>query len=167
MNGQQLGVLIDDELKFHKQTAAAIKTANRVLGVVKKSFSYFDDKNLPLIYKSLIRPHLEYGNIVWGPFYREDKMAIERVQRRATKLVPRIKHYTYGERLRELHLPSLLHCRRRGDMMFAYKLVTERLNINNDDFFRISHLTTRGHNIFFTKNMLRNCRALTHSQIES
>ena len=154
MNGQQLdqvkeekdlGVLIDDELKFHKQTAAAIKTANRVLGVVKKSFSYFDDRNLPLIYKSLIRPHLEHGNIVWGPFYKEDKMAIERVQRRATKLVPRIKHYTYEERLRELHLPSLLHRRRRGDMIFAYKLVTGRLNINKDDFFRISHLTTRGH----------------------
>ena len=154
MNGQQLdqvkeekdlGVLIDDELKFHKQTATAIKTANRVLGVVKKSFSYFDDRNLPLIYKSLIRPHLEYGNIVWGPFYKEDKMAIERGQRRATKLVPRIKHYTYEERLRELHLPSLLHRRRRGDMIFAYKLVTGRLNINKDDFFRISHLTTRGH----------------------
>ena len=94
-------------------------------------------------------------------------MAIERVQRRATKLVPRIKHYTYEERLRELHLPSLLHRRRRGDMMFAYKLVTERLNINKDDFFRISHLTTRGINKKFTKNMLRNCRALTHSQIES
>ena len=143
MNGQQLdqvkeekdlGVLIDDELKFHKQTAAAIKTANRVLGVVKKSYSYFDDRNLPLIYKSLIRPHLEYGNIVWGPFYKEDKIAIKRVQRRATKLVPRIKHYTYEERLRELHLPSLLHRRRRGDMMFAYKLVTGRLNINKDDF---------------------------------
>ena len=72
-------------------------------------------------------------------------MAIERVQRRATKLVPRIKHYTYEERLRELHLPSLLHRRRRGDMMFAYKLVTGRLNINKDDFFRISHLTTSGH----------------------
>ena len=101
MNGQQvdqvkeekdLGVLIDDESKCHKQTTAAIKTANRVLGVVKKSFSYFDDRNLPLIYKSLIRPHLEHGNIVWGPFYKEDTMAIGRVQRRATKLVPRIKH---------------------------------------------------------------------------
>ena len=99
MNGQQLdqvkeekdsGVLIDDELKFHKQTAASIKTANRVLGVVKTSFSYFDDRNLPLIYKSLIRSHLEYGNIVWGPFYKEDKMAIERVKK-GNKVSPTYK----------------------------------------------------------------------------
>ena len=75
--------------------------------------------------------------------YTIDTMAIERVQRRATKLVPRIKHYTYEEGLREVHLPSLLHRRRRGDMIFAYKLVTGQLNINKDDFFRISHLTTR------------------------
>ena len=67
-----LGVLIDDELKFHKQTADAITRANRILGVVKKSFFFFDDKNLPLIYNSLIRPHLEYGNIVWGPQGRQN-----------------------------------------------------------------------------------------------
>ena len=50
MNGQRLdqdlGVLIGDELKFHKQTAEAIRTANLILGVVKKSFSFFDDRNL-------------------------------------------------------------------------------------------------------------------------
>ena len=50
---------------------------------------------------------------------------------------------TYGERLGELHLPSLLHRSRQGDIIFVYKLVTGRLNINKDDFFRISHLTTK------------------------
>ena len=56
-----LGVLIDNELKFHKQTAAAFKRANSVLGVIKKSFTLLDVSTLPLLYKSLVRPQLEYG----------------------------------------------------------------------------------------------------------
>ena len=67
MNGKQLeqvndekdlGVLIDDELKFHKHTAAAI------LGIIRKSFALLDGVTQPLLYKSLVRPHLEYGNVV-------------------------------------------------------------------------------------------------------
>ena len=86
-----LGVLIDSELKFHKQTAAAVKKANSSLGLIKKSFALLDHKTLPLLYKSLVRPHLEYGNVAWGPFYKEDAKLVERVQRRATKVVPELK----------------------------------------------------------------------------
>ena len=68
---KDLGILIDDELKFHKQSASATKKANAILGLLKKSFSLLDKKTLPLLYKSLIRPHLEYGNVVWGPHYAE------------------------------------------------------------------------------------------------
>ena len=80
---KDLGVLVDNELKFHK--------------------------TLPLLYTSLGRPHLEYGNLVWGPFFKADSIAVERVQRRATKFVQPIKDLSYEERLRNLNLPSLLH----------------------------------------------------------
>ena len=75
----------------------------------------------------------------------EDIKAVERVQRRVTKMLPRLKEMTYDDRLRELNLPSLTHRRRRGDMIFAYKIVTGKMNMNKDDFFKISHLATRGH----------------------
>ena len=65
---KDLGVLIDDQLKFHRQTASAVKKANRVLGLVKKTFAVLDMQTLPLLYTSLVRGHLEYGNIIWGPF---------------------------------------------------------------------------------------------------
>ena len=61
--GKDLGVIIDHELKFHQQTAASVKKANRVLGIIKKSFSHLDETTLPLLYKTLVRPHLEYGKV--------------------------------------------------------------------------------------------------------
>ena len=144
-----LGVLVDDELKFHKQTSSAIKKVNGVLGMMKKSFSAFDDRNLPILYKTLIRPHLEYGNVVWGPHYMEDIKAIEKIQRRATKMVPRLKNMGYEERLRQLKIPSLAQRRRRGDMIFTYKLITGQMNITKTDFFKMS-------NIRFTSSILPN-----------
>ena len=142
---KDLGVLIDYELKFHKQTAAAIKRANSVLGHIKNSFTLLDVPALPLLYKSLVHPHLENANVIWGPYYKEDIIPIERVQRRATKLVTQYKDLPYEDRLRALNLPSLTHLRRRGDMIFTYKLMTGKTNISKDDFFTSTNVTTRGH----------------------
>ena len=61
---KDLGVLIDDQLKFPRQAASAAKKANRVLGLVKKTFAKLDKQTLPLLYTSLVRSHLEYGNII-------------------------------------------------------------------------------------------------------
>ena len=141
---KDLGVIVD-ELKFHKQISSAIKKANGVLGMMKKSCSAFDDTNLPILYKTRVRPHLEYGNVVWGPHYKEGIKAIEKIQRRATKMVPRLKHMSYEERMRQLKIPSLAQRRRRGDMIFTYKLITGQLNITKTDFFKMSNLSTRGH----------------------
>ena len=156
MNGQcleqvkqekDLGIVIDDELKFHQQTAAAIKKANGVLGVIKRSFALLDETIVPTLYKTLVRPHLEYGNVIWGPFYKEDIKAVETIQRRATRMIPTIKHLSYGRRLRELELPSLVHRRKRGDMIFTYKLLNDRLDMDKNDFFKVTNTGTRGHHM--------------------
>ena len=95
----------------------AINKANRILGLIKKSFVNLDTNNLPPLYKSLVMPHLEYGNIIWGPHYKEDQKAIEKVQKRATKL-----------------------------MIQTYKIITEKFNLNKYLFFKILRSATRGHN---------------------
>ena len=160
MNGQyledveeekDLGVLVDNELKFHKQVAAVVKNANSKLGLIKKSFARLDEDTLPLLYTSLVRSKLEYGNLIWGPFYKEDAKTVEKVQKRATKSIPTLKQLDYTDRLRKLNLPSLQHRRRRGDMIYAYKIMTEKVKIKANDIFKRTNRTLRGHDFKIQK----------------
>ena len=90
-----------------------------------------------------MRPHLEYGNVVWGPHSKQDIIALEKVQRRATKLVQPLSNLTYECKLCAL-VPSLLYRQRRGDMVFAYKLFHDEVDINKDNFFSRLSRETRG-----------------------
>ena len=80
-----------------------------------------DEEMLVLLYKSLVRPHLEYCHAVVYPQYVKHEKMLEAVQRRATRLVPKIRNKEYPERLKKLKLPSLAYRRRRGDMIEVYK----------------------------------------------
>ena len=104
---KDLGVLVDDNLKFHNHTATVIAKANSILAIINKSFVNLDANIFPMLYKSLVRPILEYGNPVWGPLFVTDQQAIEKVQRRATKMIPAIRHLSYRDCLSSLKLPSL------------------------------------------------------------
>ena len=118
---------------------------------MKRTFVELDLRTLPLIYKSMVRPHLEYGNVIWRPHYKGVQQGIEKVQRRATKLIPTIQHLPYNQRLRIMNLPSLQYRRRRGVMLQVFKLVTNKVNINMHDCFQFNKSHTRGHQYKFLK----------------
>lgn len=144
---RDLGILIDAHLKFHDHTTSVSKKANRILALIRRSFQYFDNKTFINLYKSFVRPILEYGNVIWGPHYILDQDQIEKVQRRATKLIHDLQNYTYNERLTALNLPSLKYRRTRGDMIMVYQLIHNYFNIDISDLFTTAALsTTRGHN---------------------
>ena len=143
---RDLGVLIDDQLKFREQAADAASRANRILGLIRHTFCHLDCRTLSLLYKTLVRPLIEYGNQTWGPFNMADKKLVERVQRRATKLVPEIRHFPYQERLHALGLPSLQYRRQRGDMIAMFSIMHGRVRLNKEDFFNSPRTAqTRGH----------------------
>ena len=73
------------------------------------------DKEMFLtLYKSLVRPHLEYGSSVWSVIFKKDAIQLENVQRRATKLIPNISNLSYENRLKHLGIPSLQYRTTKG-----------------------------------------------------
>ena len=142
---KDLGVYIDDKLNFNEHVSRAVTKANQTLGLIRRSFQYLDKETLCLLFKSIVRPLLEYGNTIWHPILKRDIDKIESVQRRATKLVPCLKNLPYAERLKKLDLPSLSYRRNRGDMIETYKYVTKLYDTTNPWLVLDQDSVTRGH----------------------
>ena len=87
------------------------------------------------LYKSLVRPIIEYGNVIWCPYLKKDVIAIERVQRRATRIIPNFRILTYKKRLQRLGLTTLEVRRRRGDLIQTYRILTGKDDIDPTLFF--------------------------------
>ena len=123
----------------------------------KRAFKYLDKDAMLTIYKALIRPHLEYGNIIWSPKLKKHSKALEKIQRKMTKLIPGLKDKTYHERMKILNLPSLKHRRRRGDLIETFKVINGFVKVNN--IFSLSNNLTRTNSkkIYtpFCKSLLR------------
>ena len=107
------------------------------------------------LFKSLVRPLLEYGHCVWQPMDKQLCKEIENVQRRATKQLSHLKDLTYPERLRNLKLPSLEHRRARGDMIETFKYLNGFYQTQRPTFERATTEQLRGHPMKLSKQRCR------------
>ena len=101
---------------------------------------------MKLLFTNVVRPHLEYGNVVWHPFLKHDIDLIEGVQHRATRMVPGLAKLPYEDRLRKMDLPSLAYRRNRGDAIEVYKYLHGIYRVDSSDFLPLhesASLTTR------------------------
>ena len=63
--------------------------------VIRRTYSYLTEKEFCLLYKALVRPHLESDTVIWAPRYKKDVELLEQIQRRATKQVPGLRDMEY------------------------------------------------------------------------
>ena len=110
------------------------------------------------LFTNVVRPNLEYGNVVWHPFLKQDIELLEGVQHRATRMVPGLAKLPYEERLRKMDLPSLVYRRNRGDAIEVYKYLHGIYSVDCSDLLPLhesSSLTTRGHSLKLAKRSSR------------
>ena len=95
----------DSLLLFDKHISEKVNKAYTMLGIIKRNFTHISRTCFVILYKSLVRSHLEYANSVWYPKRKVDVDKLERVQKRATKLIPELSKKSYSDRLKSLNLP--------------------------------------------------------------
>ena len=104
---KDLGILIDNRLNFDEHVAEKVHKAYSMLEVIKRNFSHMKKETFLLLYKSMVRSHLKNAGSVWSPHKISSMEELEKVQKRATKMISACKDKSYTDRLKLLKLPTL------------------------------------------------------------
>jgi hypothetical protein len=160
---KDLGVWITNTLKPSNHIAHIVQRANQTLGLIRRTFTYMDCRLMKQLFTSLVRPQLEYANVVWHPCLKKDIESLEKVQHRATRMVPGLAKLPYEERLKRMDLPSLTYRRTRGDAIEVYKYLHGIYKVDSTTMLPLeisAGMKTRGHTLKLEK---RRCRTQLRS----
>jgi len=100
-----------------------INNAYMMLGITRHNFKHLTIPTFILIYKTMVRSHIDYCSSVWAPYNTGDIEALEKVQRKTTKILPALRHLTYPDRLKACNLMTLHYRQIKGDMIETYKII--------------------------------------------
>jgi len=95
-----------------------------MLGLINRNFKHMSISTFVALFKSMVRSHLDYCCPVWSPYRKGDIEALEKVQKRATKLIPVLKDLPYKDHLKACIMSTLHYRRLRGDTIKTYKILS-------------------------------------------
>ena len=132
---KDVGVLVQHDLKVNEQCAVAVKKANCVLGQIKRSFNSRSPDVIIKAYKQYVLPHLEYCVQAWSPYLQKDIMLLEKVQKRALRLIPSLNGLSYEEKLQQMGMLSLQARREILDLVQLFKMKSGLDCLSFEDYF--------------------------------
>ena len=85
---KDIGVIFHNNLQFNSHITTTVKQRQQILSIINRSFNFIDENIMTLLYATLVRPIIEYSNVIRAPHLRKHINMLEAVQRRATRMVP-------------------------------------------------------------------------------
>ena len=153
---KDLGVTFSADMKVSEQCGIAASKGNQILGLIRRTITYKEKQLIVPLYKAIVRPHLEYCIQAWRPYRKKDIDKLERIQRRATKMIPELKDLSYESRLLQCGLTTLETRRLRGDQIEVFKIVNSYEDVDRNMFFKLKEGSrTRGHKAALVKEQCR------------
>ena len=134
---KDLGVWVESSLKPAMQCEVAARKANQMLGLITRSFHYRTKASLVPLYKTFVRPKLEFSVAAWSPWMEKDAEALEKVQKRMIRMLSDVKGDSYEAKLKDVGLTTLRERRTRGDLIEAFKTIKGHNNIDKRRWFKL------------------------------
>ena len=142
---KDLGVTFSADMKVPKQCGIAASKINQIIRLIRRTSMYKKQLIVPL-YKAIVRPHLEYCIQAWRPYRKKDIDKLERIKRRATKMISELRDLSYESRLLQCGLITLETRRLRGDQIEVFKIMNGYEDVDRNMFFKLKEgCRTRGH----------------------
>ena len=141
---KDIGVILDPEVKFDKHISVKVKNVNAIAGLICRTFSYLDGPLCKKSFSTFVRPHLEYGQVIWTPHLKQYLIILKNLQR--LKIGGWFSSHELLRKAKKLNLRSLVYRRALGISIEIFKHFHSYDDSTPPENFRPRYNPSRKHN---------------------